>query len=102
MFLHMCGQNGCTPKVNYVASDLPSLIWLVMTGFGVCPYPSSLAEWAPLGVVFRPFKPACRPLELVLMWAAKNETPTLRAFVESFDESRPSHPKNPRPLPPQA
>jgi DNA-binding transcriptional LysR family regulator len=102
MFLHMCGQYGCLPKVSYAASDLPSLIWLVMTGLGVCPYPSSLAEWAPQGVVFRPFKPACRPLELVLMWAAKNETPILRAFIELFDESRPSRPKHPRPSSPRA
>jgi LysR family hca operon transcriptional activator len=89
-FLHMCGRHRCTPKVDYAASDLPSLIFLVATGCGVCPYPGSLAEWAPTGVVFRPFKPASRPMELVLMWASKNESPLLRAFIESFDESPPA------------
>jgi len=94
-FLHMCRQNGCTPKISYAASDLPSLMFLVMTGLGVCPYPGSLTKWAPQSVVFRPFKPACRPSELVLMWASKDEAPTLRAFIDSFGESQPSLLRNP-------
>lgn len=83
-FLHMCGRHQATPEVDYAASDLTSLIWLVAAGAGVCPYPSSMVAKAPDGVVFRPFKPASRPIELVMMWPAKNESPILRSFVDSF------------------
>jgi DNA-binding transcriptional LysR family regulator len=84
-FLHMCGLHRTTPEVDYAASDLTSLIWLVAAGRGVCPYPSSLVETAPKGIVFRPFSPASRPIELVLMWSAKNESPILHAFIEMLD-----------------
>ena len=83
-FLHMCGRHQATPEVDYVASDLTSLIWLVACGLGVCPYPSSMVPMAPPGVVFKSFTPASRPVELVLMWPSKNESPTLRTFIGSF------------------
>ncbi len=83
-FLHMCGRHNATPEIDYAASDLTSLIWLVASGHGVCPYPGSLVPMAPPGVVFKSFTPASRPIELVLMWPAKNESPTLRTFVASF------------------
>jgi len=82
-FLHMCGRHHCTPKVDYAASDLPSLIWLVEAGVGVCPYPSSLAGSAPPGVVFRPFQPHGGRMELVLMWAADNKSPALGALIQA-------------------
>lgn len=82
-FLHMCGRHQATPEVDYAASDLTSLIWLVAAGAGVCPYPSSMVPMAPDGIVFRPFKPASRPIELVMMWPSKNESLILRSFVES-------------------
>jgi DNA-binding transcriptional LysR family regulator len=88
-FFHMCGRHHCIPNVDYAASDLPSLIWLVEAGLGVCPYPSSLAKWAPPGVVFRPFHPASRQMELVLMWSSKNSSPTLKSFIEAFKGSPP-------------
>lgn len=89
-FLHMCGRHEATPEVDYAASDLNSLIWLVASGFGVCPYPSSMTVNAPAGVVFKPFKPSSRPIELVLMWSAKNACPTLRNFIECFSPNQAS------------
>ena len=84
-YLHMCGLHRTTPEVDYAASDLTSLLWLVAAGLGVCPFPDSLVETAPKGIVFRPFTPASRQIELVLMWSAKNESPALRAFIELLD-----------------
>lgn len=81
-FLHMCGRHHCCPTVDYAASDLISLVWLVASGRGVCPYPSSLVESAPPGVVFRPFSPASRPMELVVMWNSENSHSMLPDLVQ--------------------
>jgi DNA-binding transcriptional LysR family regulator len=83
-FLHMCGRNHCSPNVDYAASDLFSLGWLVATGRGVAPFPSSMNESVPPGVVFRPFSPASRPMELVVMWNAGNSHSLLLEFVQSL------------------
>lgn len=88
VFLRTCGEHRVSPAINYAAGDLSALIWLVSAGLGVCPYPSSLITTAPPGVVFRPFSPACAPLDLVLLWSRENPGPLLRAFLAHFIPAR--------------
>ncbi len=84
LLLGRCAHHDVRPLVNYAADDLATLIWLVSAGLGVCPYPGSLTATAPKGVVFRPFAPRLRPLELIALWSAQSTSPALAAFVEAL------------------
>lgn len=84
LLLGRCAQQNVQPAVNYAADDLATLVWLVSAGLGVCPYPLSLAGTAPRGVVFRPFTPRLRQLELIAVWPANNPVPALAAFVATL------------------
>lgn len=79
--LQLCAERNVQPAVNYAADDLFTLIWLASAGLGICPYPSSLADQAPDGVVFRPFQPRLGDLELALMWPARNDSPLLQELI---------------------
>jgi DNA-binding transcriptional LysR family regulator len=83
-FLRTCTHNNISPTVNYAADDLESLIWLVAAGMGVCPYPSSLTETAPKGVVFRSLAPRNFDLELAIAWRTADRTPLVQSFVQHF------------------
>ncbi len=82
--LGLCARHDVQPAINHAADDLAALVWLVSAGLGVAPYPESLAATAPRGVVFRPFAPRLRGLEVVLMWAAKDPAPAVREFVQTL------------------
>lgn len=79
-FLQTCARHGARPEIDYAADDLGTLVWLVSAGLGVCPYPSSLAENVPAGLVVRPFRPRHRQMELVALW--RSDAP--HAAVEEF------------------
>jgi DNA-binding transcriptional LysR family regulator len=80
--LGLCAQHNVQPLVNYAADDLFTLVWLVSAGLGICPYPSSLTETAPRGIVFRPLRPRLNRIELALMWPATADSPPLHALIE--------------------
>jgi DNA-binding transcriptional LysR family regulator len=84
--LGLCAQHDVQPLVNYAADDLFTLVWLVSAGFGLCPYPSSLAATAPRGVIFRPLRPRLNDLELALMWPTANRSSALRALIAHLSE----------------
>jgi DNA-binding transcriptional LysR family regulator len=86
--LTRCERDGLTVEVDFAAHDLQTLIWLVSAGFGVCPYPSSLAEAAPAGVVFREFSPPFPRLSLQLEWCRTNDSEILRNFIECFRRTK--------------
>lgn len=79
--LGLCAKHDAQPALNHAADDLAALVWLVSAGLGVAPYPESLAATAPRGVVFRPFSPRLRGLEVVLLWPAEGASPAVREFV---------------------
>jgi DNA-binding transcriptional LysR family regulator len=79
--LGLCAKHDVQPALNHAADDLAALVWLVSAGLGVAPYPESLVATAPRGVVFRPFAPRLRGLEVALMWAAEGAVPAVREFV---------------------
>lgn len=80
-FLQTCARHGARPEVDYAADDLATLAWLVSAGLGVCPFPSSLSESAPRGVVLRPFSPRHRQMELVAAWRADHAHEACAALV---------------------
>jgi DNA-binding transcriptional LysR family regulator len=82
--LQQCAQKNVQPAVNYAADDLFTLGWLVSAGLGVAPYPSSLIDQAPRGLVFRPFKPRLGGLPVALMWGARNESPVVKELLRSL------------------
>ena len=82
--LGLCAQHNVQPQVNYAADDLFTLIWLVSAGLGLCPYPSSLTETAPRGVVFRPLRPRLNRIELALMWPTAADSAPLLALIEQL------------------
>jgi DNA-binding transcriptional LysR family regulator len=84
LLLGHCARLNVQPAINYAADDLATLVWLVSAGLGVCPYPLSLVSGAPRGVVFRPFSPRLRQLELVAIWPTQNQSSTLEAFVAAL------------------
>jgi DNA-binding transcriptional LysR family regulator len=91
--LTRCERDGVIVEIDFAAHDLQTLIWLVSAGFGVCPYPSSLAEAAPAGVVFREFSPPFPKLSLRLEWCRANDSEFLQSFIELFrDKTRGQEP----------
>ncbi|MBV8215945.1 MAG: LysR family substrate-binding domain-containing protein, partial [Verrucomicrobia bacterium] len=86
--LTRCERDGVTIEIDFAAHDLQTLIWLVSAGFGVCPYPASLAEAAPPGVVFREFSPQFPRLSLHLEWCRTNDSEILGNFIECFRETK--------------
>lgn len=83
-FLQTCARHDARPVIDYAADDLPTLIWLVSAGLGVCPYPSSLANQVPPGVVVRPFKPRHRQMEFVAAWRTDAPADTIGSFVAAM------------------
>jgi LysR family transcriptional regulator, benzoate and cis,cis-muconate-responsive activator of ben and cat genes len=83
-FLQTCARHGAQPRIDYAADDLATLVWLVGAGLGVCPYPSSLAESLPAGVVVRPFSPRHREMELILAWRTGENSKALDDFLAVF------------------
>lgn len=87
-FLQTCARHGARPEIDYAADDLPTLLWLVSAGLGVCPCPSSLADSLPAGAVARPFRPRHRQMELVAAWRADDASPAVAAFVAALAAPR--------------
>jgi len=83
-FLQTCARHGARPVIDYAADDLGTLIWLVSAGIGVCPYPSSLADHVPAGVILRPFRPRHRQMEFVVTWRAEPASEVVAQFISAL------------------
>lgn len=83
-FLQTCARHHARPEIDYAADDLGTLIWLVSAGLGVCPYPSSLADQLPAGVVVRPFSPRHRQMEFVAVWRVDRANEAVASLIATL------------------
>ncbi len=79
--IRLCASAGFTPKVVQEARAMQTIISLVAGGMGVSLVPASLRNLQRTGVVYRPLK--APTTDLAAMWREHDDSPALRAFLES-------------------
>lgn len=83
-FLAHCAKAGAKPFPAQFANDVQTLMWLIAAGFGIAPTASTLAETKRPGLVFRELPAGLPPVQTVLVWRRKDDSPVLANFVASF------------------
>lgn len=86
-FLANCAKAGAKPFAAQYANDVQTLMWLIAAGFGVAPTASTLTETKRAGLIFRALPPGLPPVQTVLVWQRKDDSPVLANFVASFDRN---------------
>ena len=83
-FLAACTRAGARPRPVQFANDIQTKLWLISAGFGVAPTTATFAQVKRPGLIFRPLPPGLPPVQTVLVWRRKDESPALANFLASF------------------
>ncbi len=82
--LDACRQAGFTPTVQQETSDPQMMLGLVAAGLGVTLLPSSARSFFQTGVTYRPLQPPVPEVELAIAWQPSNQSPVLKAFLQTI------------------
>ena len=87
LIMDFCRNAGFVPHVAHEASQTHAVIGLVSAGLGVALVPDSVRVIAMRGVAFRPITRGAPVARTTLAWQSKNESPLVRAFLETAREA---------------
>lgn len=80
----LAADAGFVPRVVQISPDSSTLLVLVGAGVGVALTLSSVRDQIPArGVVFKPLRPAQKPMDVSLIWRHDQHDPALDAVLES-------------------
>ncbi|NJN21529.1 MAG: LysR family transcriptional regulator [Leptolyngbya sp. RL_3_1] len=85
--LAACRQAGFTPKVQQETNDPQMMLGLVAASLGVTLLPTSARSFFQTGVTYRPLQPPVPEVELAIAWHSGNQSPVLRAFLQTIQVS---------------
>lgn len=88
-FLFACEDAGFSPRIILEAWQMPSMVSLVATGFGVVLLPSQVRSLAHAGVVYKDIATPSRhlDLEIAVAWRDDNASAGVRSFLSVLPQA---------------
>jgi DNA-binding transcriptional LysR family regulator len=84
--LNFCRSAGFVPEIIQEGNNAQCILELVSAGVGVALVPETFKQLLSIEVEFRPLATDLPPLEFYIAWRRDNQSPLLRAFLETLRE----------------
>jgi DNA-binding transcriptional LysR family regulator len=83
-FMAACAKAGAKPHPAQYAHDIQTKMWLISAGFGIAPTTATLKQIKRPGLVFRDLPSPLAPVQTVLVWRKRDDSPVLEHFRACF------------------
>src|SRR3954470_13252187 len=83
-FMAACAKAGAKPHPAQYAHDIQTKMWLISAGFGIAPKTATLKQIKRPGLDFRDLPSPLAPVQTVLVWRKRDDSPVLEHFRACF------------------